>query len=441
MNVSLILTSREGDTTMKTRIIFCFLLTCLIAGQMNAQLTWVKSPDNPVLPYWSGDVNDPNGFKYAFEPSVMYDSGTGIYRMWFVSEPFTFGARFCVSSAISFDGTHWYADMKNPVFPATDESHFDPHIRKPSVLFDGTEYKMYYMGDSVNHSSIGLASSPDGKTWERYSGNPIIRAGVSGSWDESGTSFCSALHKDSTYYLWYSGGNASGISGIGLATSADGQHWTKHPGNPILHQSVSGWDQSAVVAPAVVHYNGTFYMAYLGASTTVCCQLSVGWASSPDGVNWNKDSSTPILTPSSGWENVSLGSSCLLVRNDTFHLYYSAQSNLTNHWETGLATAKAIPLGIGPSPVAIPKYATLSQSFPNPFNPATQIRFTLSKNTWVTLKIYDVLGKEITTLVNERKPAGNHAIEWNASGLPSGVYYYKIIADDFTETKEMILMK
>ena len=84
---------------------------------------------------------------------------------------------------------------------------------------------------------------------------------------------------------------------------------------------------------------------------------------------------------------------------------------------------------------------SLSQNYPNPFNPSTIISFTLTRSTLVTLKIYNILGNEITTLVNKVIPGGNHQIEFNATGLPSGVYFYTITAGDFVETKKMALMK
>ena len=83
----------------------------------------------------------------------------------------------------------------------------------------------------------------------------------------------------------------------------------------------------------------------------------------------------------------------------------------------------------------------LSQNYPNPFNPNTKIKFELRERVFVTLKIYDLLGNEINTLVEEEKLAGNYEIEFNGEKLPSGVYLYKIIAGDFVDTKKMILLK
>ena len=89
----------------------------------------------------------------------------------------------------------------------------------------------------------------------------------------------------------------------------------------------------------------------------------------------------------------------------------------------------------------LPDYFSISQNFPNPFNPMTIIKYELPENSRVQLKIYDILGKEVAELVNEDKPAGYHEVEFNASSLPSGIYFYRIQAGSFVDTKKMILMK
>ncbi len=81
------------------------------------------------------------------------------------------------------------------------------------------------------------------------------------------------------------------------------------------------------------------------------------------------------------------------------------------------------------------------QNYPNPFDPSTNINFTLPSPEFVTLKIYDILGKEVTTLVNEELNAGNYTKTWNANNLSSGVYFYKLNANKFTETKKMVLVR
>ncbi len=89
----------------------------------------------------------------------------------------------------------------------------------------------------------------------------------------------------------------------------------------------------------------------------------------------------------------------------------------------------------------IPNRYFLYQNYPNPFNPSTNIQFNVSSRQFVTLKIYDILGREITTLINEYKEAGTHSIQFNAEELPGGVYFYRLISDYYSETKKMILLR
>jgi hypothetical protein len=89
----------------------------------------------------------------------------------------------------------------------------------------------------------------------------------------------------------------------------------------------------------------------------------------------------------------------------------------------------------------LPSSFALSQNFPNPFNPSTNFTYQIGKEGFVSVKIYDVLGHEAATLVNEYKPAGSYRATWNASGFGSGIYFYKMQTGSFTETKKMILIK
>lgn len=83
----------------------------------------------------------------------------------------------------------------------------------------------------------------------------------------------------------------------------------------------------------------------------------------------------------------------------------------------------------------------LAQNYPNPFNPTTKISFKIPSKEFVTLKVYDVLGSEVSTLVNEEKPAGNYSVTFNAYSLSSGTYFYRLSSGSFTEVKKMILIK
>ncbi|MGB5530339.1 MAG: T9SS type A sorting domain-containing protein, partial [Ignavibacteriaceae bacterium] len=93
----------------------------------------------------------------------------------------------------------------------------------------------------------------------------------------------------------------------------------------------------------------------------------------------------------------------------------------------------------------IPTGYYLYQNFPNPFNPITTFKYQIPELSFVTIKVFDALGNEIATLVNEEKPAGSYKVEWDISAfgeeMASGVYFYKLQAGAFVETKKMVLVK
>jgi len=89
----------------------------------------------------------------------------------------------------------------------------------------------------------------------------------------------------------------------------------------------------------------------------------------------------------------------------------------------------------------LPTSFSLDQNYPNPFNPSTKISYQLPQSGFVTLKVYNAIGKEVATLVNEEKSAGRYEINFDAAGLTSGVYFYKITTNNFTQTNKMLLIK
>ena len=96
---------------------------------------------------------------------------------------------------------------------------------------------------------------------------------------------------------------------------------------------------------------------------------------------------------------------------------------------------------VNDTPSALPTIPELKQNYPNPFNPKTIIQYSLNELQFVSLKVYNLLGKEITSLVNQQKPAGNYKIEFDGSDLSSGVYFYRMEAGRFIDTKKFILIK
>lgn len=99
----------------------------------------------------------------------------------------------------------------------------------------------------------------------------------------------------------------------------------------------------------------------------------------------------------------------------------------------GVTSVESIP--------SFPKAFKLNQNYPNPFNPSTIISYSLPVNSFVTIKVYDIIGREVATLVNKNMTVGDHKVTFNAAGLSSGIYFYQIRAGNFVQTKKMILMK
>jgi hypothetical protein len=89
----------------------------------------------------------------------------------------------------------------------------------------------------------------------------------------------------------------------------------------------------------------------------------------------------------------------------------------------------------------VPQSYWLGQNYPNPFNPVTTINYQLSMTNDVALSVYNLLGQKVATLVNERQPAGSYQVDWDAADFPSGIYYYRLQAAGFNQTRRMILIK
>ena len=89
----------------------------------------------------------------------------------------------------------------------------------------------------------------------------------------------------------------------------------------------------------------------------------------------------------------------------------------------------------------LPAVFDLKQNYPNPFNPSTTIRFSLPKKEFVELKVYNILGKEVATIVSNELNQGNYSFMFNGTNLVSGVYYYQLIAGEYNEIKRMVLLK
>jgi predicted GH43/DUF377 family glycosyl hydrolase len=322
------------------------LLLLLLCGCLGlAQTTWTRHASNPVFNGNSSLLADPLRLDWAFRPAVIFDPSKNAYQSWFSSlTPWAGSYEFAFSNACSFDGSNWYYYSKNPVLQAGPGAFDAAYLSACSVLKDAGGYKMYYSARTAGTNfSIGLATSSDGIHWQKYGGNPIVMIGAPGSWDDVFVEMPKVLLVDGTYYMWYMG--YDGLAGrIGLATSVDGVSWTKHPSNPVLAPGAPGsWDGYWLGEGSVVFANGVFYMLYMGAPGDYLERI--GLATSTNGYSWQKYSGNPVMVPTSGWESARIAPSAVVLRDNTFHLWFSGSSG--GRWQGGYATS---PLEYPPSP-------------------------------------------------------------------------------------------
>jgi len=141
----------------------------------------------------------------------------------------------------------------------------------------------------------------------------------------------------------------------------------------------------------------------------------------------------------SNWTSVGLG-----IPNTTIYAFAISGSKIFAGTLSGIVYKRELSeiiTSVESMSTDLPTNFSVSQNYPNPFNPSTTINFSVPSSEFITLKVFDVLGNETATLVNEEKPAGVYEVEFNALGLSSGIYFYKIQTSSFVETKKMILLR
>jgi predicted GH43/DUF377 family glycosyl hydrolase len=416
----------------------------VIPGPSTWGTEWKKDPRSPVL---SGGANG-TWNRHVFMPCVLYNADSTRYEMWFAASygPNTPNWRpYRIGFATSKDGINW-TTYPSPVLspsPGTWEAYT---VEQPMVIRENGQYKMWYSGSpDFVVTMIGYASSPDGIHWTKYPGNPVMGVGTA-VWEAGGPYSCTVMPFLGGYRMWYGGYEAmpSIVSRIGHATSADGITWQRDTvNNPVVGTGAAGqWDAGWVVSPQVFHVGDTYLMLYTGAPGNTGTRYG-GLAISNDmGITWTKHALNPVVQPSyGGWDGTYVETGTVLPRGDTFDMWHSGAGSSTGTFLWGIGHATSVPEGIREIVSGIPQHFMMSQNYPNPFNPATVVRYELSAVSDVRLAVYDLLGREVAVLVNERKAPGTYEAKFNAAGLASGVYFYRLTAGQHAECKKMVLMK
>lgn len=408
-------------------IFSCSWLTLVVATAAHAQLSWVREPLNPIIP---GAVAG----GYALSPSVLDDGD--VYRMWFTAKPY--GGAWVLFDALSTDGIHWYFSAEGPALEGSAAAWESDGVVYAGVVRDGTGYRMTYAGvQGCCGTSVGVATSEDGLHWVKYAGNPVLIP-TPGAWDRDLIGSAKVLLRDGSAYRLYYEGIADGIHHTGLATSTDGFHWQKVGEAPVLPAGPAGsWDELGAVAGSVFTRGGLYYMIYTGAQTGYA-QQAVGLAISNDGVVWQKYAGNPVFlgAATSAWD-WTLGHASALLRGDDLRLWYSGYT-IGSQWSIGTATSKFELAGPPPPP---PGAYLLRQNRPNPFAMSTTIDYELPSRVFVTVRIHDLQGRQVATLVSESKDPGYHHVDWDGGREKSGVYLCVLQAGSHVEERKLMLIR
>ncbi len=208
---------------------------------------------------------------------------------------------------------------------------------------------------------------------------------------------------------------------------------------PVLMNNII-WGNKASSNPAITLWNSSVKTAY--------CDIQGGW-SGTENINadplfadtlFHLSDDSPCIGAGTHSFDFGGGLTCHCPSTDINGR--SRPYPLDTRPDMGACESLLALVGIKSMPIAtIPLEYSLSQNYPNPFNPSTTIEFTLPKSAFVTLKVYNLLGEEIATLVSEDLSAGKYKYLWDATRLASGVYFYRLHAGEFKQTKKLILMK
>jgi len=240
----------------------------------------------------------------------------------------------------------WWKYSGNPVFSAGGPGEWDNRLKACAVLKDSkepvTKYKMWYVGGETpffEGAGIGYATSSDGINWIRNENNPVLEPGE--SWNAEGFSGICVIKDGPIYKLWYEGLDDENTARIGYATSPDGINWDINNSNPVFSPGYNdAWDNEDVGNPCVVKEGSTYKMWYWGDNILTGID-QIGLAVSNDGINWQRAGSEPVIAPDQDiwWQDgEGIGTPHVLRVNSGYVMAYHA-ADQSGNIRIGLATS------------------------------------------------------------------------------------------------------
>ncbi|HEX3997601.1 MAG TPA: hypothetical protein VHX65_03515 [Pirellulales bacterium] len=249
----------------------------------------------------------------------------------------------------SKDSFHWDGPPRT-VLPPRKETGWEVEVNRPVVIRRDDGYHMWYTGQAGGHSAIGYATSRDGTLWRRMSDRPVLSADQ--PWEKVAV-MCPDVIWDAQAKLlrmWYSGGEQYEPDAIGYATSPDGLNWTKNKSNPIFRPDPrAAWEHHKVTAVHVVRRGDEYLMFYIGFRDTAHAQIGV--ARSKDGItNWQRNPANPIIRAAGGdsWDADACYKPYAIFDGKRWLLWYNGRRGSIE--QIGVATHEGEDLGFGQWP-------------------------------------------------------------------------------------------
>ena len=426
--------------------------------------SWDIHSDPVLIPGSSGEWDS-----YTVEfPHVIRENGQ--YKMWYSSGGSNY-MQYKIGLATSPDGINWTKDAGNPIFGSGTEPWQAGGVMGCFVMPVSGGYKMWYTGlttSGINGMcAIGYANSTDGISWERNN-NPVLVPSSPGEWDDTWVFNPDVLFIDNLYYMWYVGTpNTSFLFEIGLATSYDGINWEKHSTNPVLQPTPGYWDGISVGCGTVLFIGDSLCLWYHGMGSF----WQIGLATSAPFIALPVEL-TSFIAQSENQKVILKWTTATELNNNGFEIqrkaaesdfatvgFVKGEGTTTNQKEYSFIDKdltdgkyfyrlKQVDYNgsyeysdvIEVDVRSLAEYS-LEQNHPNPFNPATTIGYVLKEKCNAKLTLLNAIGEEMAVLVNEAQDKGFHKVDFNAANLPSEVYFYRLQAGNFVQTRKMILLK
>lgn len=259
------------------------------------------------------------------------------------------GTKWSIGYATSYDGINWERHSSNPVLSWNNDPNEPKNFLTPFVIKDNNIYRMWYTStpNDQNNFKIGYAESNDGINWNKITSGQIIPSADDNEFAVVSPNVLKI--SDTDYRLWYVFNNGSNWV-IGYATSNDGLNWDKYENNPVITQTMS-WEGSQTGKSSVIHKDGMFHMWY----DTNTPNSAIAYAYSIDGIHWTKPSEyNPALLPGGqgGFNTFNIGAPSMISVNDNLLMFFIGLVNEFSgvQWKIGLAY-QTTP---SPSPTLLP---------------------------------------------------------------------------------------